>query len=232
MTIPKNPRVAIYLRVSTVDQKFVSQADAVRRYCRARGWRKMVIYSEKESGAKASRTVLDRMLRDTREGKIDVIAVFKLDRLGRDLAHQLQILAELKRLNVAFIATADGLDTAADDANTRFALNILGSVAEHQREGIVERVRAGMAAAKRRGVKIGRPITAYGPQQKVIELRSRKPKNGEGPMTFKVIGAAAGVSEATAHRIWQSHLRMNGLSKASPPKSARRSPAAATSEKE
>ena len=89
---------ALYVRVSTESQTTNSQETELRRYCRQRGWKNPLIYSEKISGAKASRPELDRLIRDARAGKIERLLVFKLDRLGRSLTHLALIIEELDRL--------------------------------------------------------------------------------------------------------------------------------------
>src|SRR5205809_3997227 len=71
---------AVYVRVSTQDQRHDSQLRELEAYCRQRGWKDLAYYQEKESGAKASRPQLDRMMTDLRIGKIKRVVAFKLDR--------------------------------------------------------------------------------------------------------------------------------------------------------
>jgi DNA invertase Pin-like site-specific DNA recombinase len=105
-----------------------------------------------------------------RRGKIDVVACFKLDRLGRSLPHLGQIISELDHHNVALVATSQGIDTNHDSPAGRLQMHVLMAVAEFERTLIVERVRAGQAAARARGVKFGRPSTLYQHKEMVLEL--------------------------------------------------------------
>ena len=89
---------AIYIRVSTEGQRTDSQEREVKRHCQLRGWKNLSIYTDKISGAKASRPELDRLMQDMRAGKIDRLVVYKLDRLGRSLTHLALILDEMNRL--------------------------------------------------------------------------------------------------------------------------------------
>jgi site-specific DNA recombinase len=76
---------ALYIRVSTEGQRTDSQEQELRRYCRQRGWKDLIFYVDKTSGAKASRPQLDRLMQDIRAGKVQRLVVYKLDRLGRSL---------------------------------------------------------------------------------------------------------------------------------------------------
>jgi DNA invertase Pin-like site-specific DNA recombinase len=105
-----------------------------------------------------------------RRGKVDVVACFKLDRLGRSLPHLAQIISELDQHNVAIVATSQGIDTNHDSPAGRLQMHVLMAVAEFERTLIVERVRAGQAAARAKGVKFGRPVTLYQHKETVMDL--------------------------------------------------------------
>ena len=94
-----------------------------------------------------------------RLGKVERVIIFKLDRLGRSLPHLALILEELQRYAVALIVASQGIDTSNSNPVGRLQLNVLMAVAEFEREIIRERVNAGLAAAKARGVRLGRPAT-------------------------------------------------------------------------
>ena len=164
---------AIYIRVSTLEQRTDSQEHELRRYCRQRGWKKTVIYTDNICGAKSSRPELERLMQDIRAGTIERLLVFKLDRLGRSLTHLALILDELNRLNVPLIASSQGIDTSTDSPAGRLQLNVLMAVAEFERGIIKERVNAGISAAKVRGVKFGRPSTINGRAAEVKKLKAK-----------------------------------------------------------
>lgn len=164
---------AIYVRVSTNDQSTASQEHELNAYCERRGWRDVQVFSDQLSGAKFVRPGLDALMAAVRAGKIERVVVFKLDRLGRSLPHLALILEELGRYGVALIATSQGIDTSHSNPVGRLQLNVLMAVAEFEREIIRERVNAGLAAAKARGVKLGRRAKhSYTPAD-VQALRAR-----------------------------------------------------------
>jgi DNA invertase Pin-like site-specific DNA recombinase len=164
---------AIYVRVSTGDQTTASQEHELHTYCERRGWRSTEIYSDQISGAKFVRPGLDALMAAVRAGKVERVVVFKLDRLGRSLPHLALILDELQRHGVALIATTQGIDTSANNPVGRLQLGVLMAVAEFEREIIKERVNAGLAAARARGVKLGRPATHRRTSNDVKALKAR-----------------------------------------------------------
>jgi DNA invertase Pin-like site-specific DNA recombinase len=147
-------RVAIYARVSTVDQHPENQLADLRRYVAARGWDVAVEYVDRASGAKESRPALDRLVKDAKRRKFDVLVTWKLDRLGRSLKHLILLLEELQALGVAFISLGEGIDATTPAG--KLQMHILGAIAEFERGRIVERVRAGLARAKAQGKRLGR----------------------------------------------------------------------------
>jgi len=163
---------ALYIRVSTDGQRTDSQEQELKCYCRQRGWKDLILYVDKIGGAKATRPQLDRLMQDIRSGKIERLLVFKLDRLGRSLTHLALILDELNRLKVPLIASSQGIDTSDDNPAGRLQLGVLMAVAEFERGIIKERVNAGLAAAKTRGVKFGRPQTINGRAAEVHKLKA------------------------------------------------------------
>ena len=130
-----------YARVSTRDQSLQLQVDALKEA----GCGK--IYQEVASGAKTARVVLDDLINNLREG--DTLVIWKLDRLGRNLAHLLQLMDELQKKQVCLISLSDSIDTTT--AQGRLIFSIFASLAEFERGLISERTRAGLAAARARG---------------------------------------------------------------------------------
>src|SRR5687768_14815206 len=94
----RTTRAAIYARVSTTDQTTENQLLELRRYCEARRWTAAEYLDEGISGAKERRPALDRLLTDARRRRFDVLVVWRLDRLGRDLKHLVMTLDELAAL--------------------------------------------------------------------------------------------------------------------------------------
>lgn len=162
---------AVYMRVSTSDQKLDSQEKELRRYCQMSGWKKTVVYADKMSGAAATRPALDRLLQDMRAGIIQRLVCYKLDRVGRSLTHLALIVDEMARLKVPLICTSQGIDTSESNPCGKFQLAVLMAVAEFERGIIRERVNAGLAAAKERGVQLGRPKTLDGRAPEIMRLK-------------------------------------------------------------
>jgi len=130
----------------------------------------MTTITDTASGAKTSRLGLDQLMKLVRRGRVDVIVCYKLDRLGRSLPHLAQIISELDQHNVSIVATSQGIDTKQDSPAGRLQMHVLMAVAEFERSLIVERVRAGQAAARAKGVKFGRPSTLWQHKKEVAEL--------------------------------------------------------------
>jgi putative DNA-invertase from lambdoid prophage Rac len=152
-------KVVIYARVSTDRQVHDSQLQEVKRYCERREWHNVEEVVDTASGAKHNRTGLDGLMAAVRRGKVDVIVCFKLDRLGRSLAHLAQLIAEFQTHGVSLVCTSQGIDTTNQNPAADLQLHILCAVAQFEREVIRDRVNAGLAAARKRGVKLGRPKT-------------------------------------------------------------------------
>jgi DNA invertase Pin-like site-specific DNA recombinase len=148
-------KAAIYARVSTVDQEPENQLAELRRYAEARGWTAKDYVDRGVSGAKESRPALDQLVADARRRKFDVLVVWRLDRLGRNLRHLILLLEELTALGVSFVSLGEGIDTGTPAG--RLQLHLLAAIAQFERERIVERVRAGMARARTQGKHLGRP---------------------------------------------------------------------------
>lgn len=149
--------IAVYVRVSTSHQSVDSQLEELLGHCQRRGWHDAQVFEDCISGATQSRASLDKLMGLVRRGKVHAIVSYKLDRLARSLAHMAQIIAELQTHGVALICPGQGIDTSNNNPAASFQLNILAAVAEFERSLTVERVNAGLAVAKQRGVKLGRP---------------------------------------------------------------------------
>jgi putative DNA-invertase from lambdoid prophage Rac len=168
-----NKTTAVYIRVSTQEQRHDSQIRELKEFCRRRRWTNVVHYTEKESGGTASRPQLDKMMANIRAGKVERVVAYKLDRLGRSLTHLALMLDEMNRLRVPLICSSQGIDTSEDNPAGKLQLGVLMAVAEFERSLIRERVNAGLSAAKARGVRLGRPCTLDRRADEVRMLKKR-----------------------------------------------------------
>jgi len=136
-----------YARVSTNDQNLDLQKDALEKAgCKG-------IYVEQASGSKSSRPELERTIEMLREG--DTLVVWRLDRLGRSLKHLIELVTELEESGIGFKSLTESMDTTTN--NGKLIFHIFGALAEFERNLIRERTQAGLAAARARGRKGGRP---------------------------------------------------------------------------
>jgi DNA invertase Pin-like site-specific DNA recombinase len=148
-------RVAVYLRVSTVDQHPQTQVLDLRQLAGQRGFQIVAEYTDTISGVKARRPGLDQLMADARRGKFDVVVVWAFDRIARSVRHFLEVLDELNHMNIEFVSFRENVDTGGPLG--RAMIIIIGAIAELERNLIVERVRAGMRRAKLEGRRLGRP---------------------------------------------------------------------------
>jgi len=172
-TAVKIPTVAIYARVSTSDQTCQSQLDELRDYVERRGWTLVAEYVDTGwSGAKKDRPQLTKLMRDAKQHRFDIVMCWKLDRFGRSVANFVDNLEQLDAWGIRFMCITQAVDTDRQSPSSRLLMCVLAAVAEFERSMIAERVKAGMNAAKRRGVQLGRKKVVFD-RQKVAELHLR-----------------------------------------------------------
>lgn len=158
MTDEKFLRAVTYSRVSTAnhDQKPEIQVDELRRYAEARGWQiDHEITDHGYSGGTDQRPGLKQLMALARTRKVEIVAVTKLDRMARSLKHLVTILDELSSLGIQFVSIQDQIDMGT--ASGRLMLHIVAAFAEFERALIRERTIAGLAYARSRGKRLGRP---------------------------------------------------------------------------
>lgn len=137
-----------YARVSAKDQNLDTQLEQLTAA------RVDQIFKEKVSGTTASRPQLDQLLATLREG--DTVTVARLNRLGRNSSHIMQLVADFNHKGVRFVALDLGIDTATPAG--RLVLHIFAALAQYDRESIRERATAGIELAKEQGKHLGRPL--------------------------------------------------------------------------
>jgi DNA invertase Pin-like site-specific DNA recombinase len=177
-----------YARVSTDDQTLALQLDALK----AASCEK--IFTDTMSGAKAERPGLSEALEFCRPG--DVLAVWRLDRLGRSLTQLIALMTTLDEKGVGFKSLTEQIDTTTSGGKLIF--HIFGALAEFERNLIRERTRAGLAATRARGRQGGRPKTTALDTPRKIQLAQKMYDDPEN--TIEDICRAMGVSRATLYR--------------------------------
>ena len=161
-------RVAIYARVSTHDQQTLPmQLEAMRAYAERKGWQIALMVEEVGSGAK-TRPRREELLRAARRREIDVIVVWRLDRWGRSLVDLIATLQELTVLKVGFVSLSEALDLTTPSG--RAFAGMLAVFAEFERDILRDRVKAGIAQARKEGRPHGRPAKIIGKTQEIRDL--------------------------------------------------------------
>ena len=151
-------RTALYLRISTEQQKPDLQTDGLRRYASQAALEIVAEYLDiAVSGRKEGRPQLQALMRAARSHAFDCVLVWKFDRFARSVAHLLNALDEFHHLGIRFISVQDQVDTESPMGKAMFT--IIGTMAELESSLISERVKAGMEAARVRGKQLGRPTT-------------------------------------------------------------------------
>jgi DNA invertase Pin-like site-specific DNA recombinase len=188
-------RVGIYLRASTDGQTTENQRRELQAVAARSGWEIVGLYDHAGiSGAKGrdKRPGFDRLLKDATARRINMIAAWSVDRLGRSLQDLVSFLSDLQALGCNLYLHQQALDTSTPSGRAMFQM--CGVFAEFERGMIRERVNAGLARAKERGVKLGRrPVHAS------IELRIRELRS-EG-MGLLRIGRTLGVGTSVVQRV-------------------------------
>jgi DNA invertase Pin-like site-specific DNA recombinase len=184
-------KVALYGRVSTAEQNAAMQLEELRAYCGRRQWDIVEEFIDAGvSGSKESRPALNRLLVDAKRRKFDAVLVYRYDRFARSLRQLVNALAEFDALGIHFVSLHEGVDTSTP--NGRLVFGIFASIAEFERELIRGRVRSGLAAARARGTRIGRPGCDVDAAQ-IAQLRASN-------ASWREIERKLGVSSRTARR--------------------------------
>jgi putative DNA-invertase from lambdoid prophage Rac len=185
-------RVAVYARVSTHDQQTLGmQVEAMSAYVKNRGWNVARLVEDVGSGTK-ERPGRESLLMAARRREIDVIIVWRLDRWGRSVADLMTTLRELTDLGVGFVSLTEALDLTTPSG--RAMAGMLAIFAEFEREILRERVRAGIAQARKEGRPHGRPRTASLKVTDVLRLKAERVSHSE-------IARRLGIGRTSVRRI-------------------------------
>lgn len=185
------PRVALYARVSTTDQNPQLQLDELRQAAAQRGWSVVGEYVDVGiSGTRDRRPELDKLMDLARRGRISTVAVWRFDRFARSTRHLVVALEEFRTMGVDFVSIRDSIDTTT--AHGKFAFTLIAAVSALEVELIRERTIAGLAAARRRGVTLGR-------RRVHVDLEFAQQLRDEGK-SIREIGRTLGVAAATVQR--------------------------------
>ncbi|MBL7131478.1 MAG: recombinase family protein [Candidatus Omnitrophica bacterium] len=149
-------KIGIYARVSGPDQSTDTQLLALRDYCSRMGYEAVDEYIDNGfSGKDDKRPAFEQLLTDIRAGRLECVACYKLDRIGRSLKHLLNLFEEFQNRGVGFVSLTQNINTTT--AEGRMFLKMLMVLAEYERELIAVRTKDGLRRAVKQGKKLGRP---------------------------------------------------------------------------
>ena len=170
---PRQKRVAIYLRVSQTDQTTDNQRIDLERVAEQRGWDVVGIYLDHGvSGKRDRRPELDRLRKDALHGKLDVVAAWSIDRLGRSLPHVVNLLADLTEQKVAVYLHQQQVDSTTTAGKAM--LGMCAVFAEFEWNTTSDRIKAGIVRARKQGKQIGRPSSVTAKTEgRIRELRAK-----------------------------------------------------------
>lgn len=188
--------MAICARVSTGEQSPELQLRELRDYAERRGFTVHREYVDQASGDVRRRgrraPAFDELMADARRRRFDCVLVWKYDRFARSLSTLVAALQVFRDLGVDFISHTQAIDTTTPMG--RLFFHVIGSFAEFERDVIVERVRAGLANARAKGKRLGRPRRDPGAQARVVALR------GEG-LSLRQIAARERLSPSGVRKM-------------------------------
>jgi DNA invertase Pin-like site-specific DNA recombinase len=188
-------RVALYLRVSTDGQTTENQRRELEEVALRSGWDVVEVYDDNGvSGAKGReyRKQFDRLLKDATRRRFDLVAAWSVDRLGRSLRDLIDFLGDIHSVGVDLYLHRQGVNTTTPAGRAMFQM--LGVFAEFERSMIQERVRAGLARARAKGTRLGRPTV-----DTKIEVAIRKARDaGHGKLR---IARELGIGVSTVQRV-------------------------------
>jgi DNA invertase Pin-like site-specific DNA recombinase len=167
-------RVGFYLRVSTGSQTVENQRLELAAVAEQRGWTVTEIYSDNGvSGSKGreQRPQFDRLCKDAIAGKLDLVAAWSVDRLGRSVLHLAQLVADLNAAGVGLYLHKQSIDSSTPTG--RAMLGMCSVFAELEREIIRERIHSGLARARASGKRLGRRRVAPAIEQRIRDLHAK-----------------------------------------------------------
>lgn len=192
-------RIAIYARVSTSNgQSPEMQLTELREYATRRGWKISAEYIDHGiSGTRERRPQLDRLWADCRKRKVDAVLVYRYDRFARSLRQLVNALDEFRALGINFVSLHEGVDTSTP--NGRLVFGLFASIAEFERELIRSRVRSGLAVARAKGKRLGRP-------RRTVDTEKIAQRRAAGA-SWRDIAGEMGIGTGTAVRALQRRAK-------------------------
>ena len=189
-------KVAIYTRVSTLDQTVENQLIELRDHCSKMGWEIVKEYADKGLSGTLSRDkrpALNALIKDGYRKKFDAVVCWDISRIGRSMKELVLFLSDMKDRNIGIVSVRQGFDTSTSMGEIMF--QFVGILSSWEREMIRERTLAGLDRAKREGKTLGRKKVINDEiTTKIIELRNAK-------RSIRDIASEVGVSRGTVSNV-------------------------------
>jgi putative DNA-invertase from lambdoid prophage Rac len=192
-------KVAIYCRVSTTSQTMDPQVRELEEYAAKQGYEIAHRFSDVMSGAKTTRSGLAGMMALVRAKEIDAVLIVKIDRLARSLTHFAQLIDSFRKSGVALIVTSQNIDTSSSNPAGRMMMNMLGVIADFEREIISERTKAGLAVVKAGGKQLGHPSKVMPGNAKEIVEAWHQRTGGVGLRELRKLLGGCAISTAATY---------------------------------
>lgn len=184
-------RAVLYIRVSTADQSTENQRPALLQLAEARGFEVIEVVEETASALK-QRAGLDRILEEAHQGRFNILIVWGLDRLGRSMVGNLNIVLQLDKIGVQVISLQEPW-LQMDGAVRSLLIAVFSWIAEQERNRISERTKAGLEKLRKKGVKLGRPRAN-------INMTYMRQLRAQG-MSIRAMAKKLGIAPATTHKL-------------------------------
>jgi DNA invertase Pin-like site-specific DNA recombinase len=190
-------RAAIYVRVSTENQSTEMQEVELKEYLSSKRWQLKAVYRDNGvSGRQIGRPGLDALWKDCRKRRFDVVLVWRFDRFARSVEQLARALTEFEELGINFVSIKESIDTTTSAG--RVVFYVMAALAAFEREIIAERVRSGLANAKSKGVRLGRPPRT--PLTPEIRKQIRQ-QYASGKWTMRRLAEQYGTTVWTVHQL-------------------------------
>jgi DNA invertase Pin-like site-specific DNA recombinase len=205
---------AIYLRVSTEEQSTANQKPDCEQLCKARGWSPLW-FTETASGATADREQWRSVLEHARRGELAAVVFWSIDRIGRNRLQVVHDLEELGRWKVAIVSHQESfLDLPADSPFREMMIRWWAWLAQHERQRLIERTKAGQARARAEGRLPGRPKTPTALVVKILALHRQTSLLDHRPPSPTAIARSLGIPRSTVRDVLAKNPSPNGATKA------------------
>jgi DNA invertase Pin-like site-specific DNA recombinase len=191
-------KVAMFVRVSTIQQTTENQLLELYEVCERNDWTVVEEYNETVSGTKGvnDRKELERMLKDASRKKFDKVVIWSVDRLGRSMKHLVSVLSQLKDLDIDIYSYKQGIDTSTTMGSSFF--HMVGIFAELENNMRRERQIVGIKRALKDGVKFGRKdVVDEDKEYEVYQLRNKG-------KSIRAIAKEVGISVGRTHKVCSS----------------------------